>query len=301
MSILETIVPCTSPLTAWRNLSGNIVFHVSLREERFFEKLTLPCGQCIHCRLQRSREWAIRCTHEAKMHDYNSWITLTYADEHLPWSDYGLPTLDKRDVQLFLKRLRKAIPCKIRYFGCGEYGKKFGRPHYHLIIFGYDFPDKNLFQRGKFNLFTSRLLQECWPYGHSIIAAFSFESAAYTARYCLKKVNGSDSDEHYLDRVPEYSLCSTRPGIGASFFERFSADIVHQDKVISRGGRAAKPPRYYDKLLGRMDPELLERNKQRRKDELVEVSPERLAEIRAFNLLKFNRMVRSYEEETNNG
>lgn len=293
-------MPCTSPLKAWRSHSGNIVFHCSLREEKTFEKLSLPCGQCIACRLARSREWAVRCTHEAQMHEANSFITLTYRDEDLPWSEYGYPTLDPRDVTLFLKRLRKEIsPRKIRYFGCGEYGTKFNRPHYHLVIFGYDFPDKSLFRSGKFDLFISELLQKCWPFGHSVVAGFSFESAAYTARYCVKKINGPDASEHYHDRVPEYSMSSNRPGIGATFFERFSKDIIFEDKVISRGGKASKPPRYYDKLLGRMDPELLERNKQRRKDDLVEVDETRLKQLEKFNFLKFHKMMRKYEEGTN--
>lgn len=289
-------MPCTSPLKAWRNLSGNIVFHCSLREERLFEPLSLPCGQCTSCRLAHSREWAVRCVHESQMHESNCFITLTYRDECLPWSEFGYPTLDRRDVTLFLKRLRKAIaPRKIRYFGCGEYGTKFSRPHYHLVIFGYDFPDKHLYKAGRFNLFNSELLSECWQLGHAVIAGFSFESAAYTARYCVKKINGSHAAEYYHDRVPEFSMSSNRPGIGASFFQRYSADIIFEDKVVSRGGKASKPPRYYDKLLGRMDPELLERNKQRRKDDVVELPEERLKQLEKFNLIKFNNMMRKYE------
>lgn len=295
-------MPCTSPLKAWRNHSGNIVFHCSLREERTFEKLTLPCGQCIACRLAHSREWAIRCTHEMQMHEFNCWITLTYAEEYLPWSDEGYPTLSKRDVVLFLKRLRHAIkPRKFRYFGCGEYGEKHFRPHYHIMVFGYDFTDKKIIRtRGKFNVFESQLLQELWPFGHTVLAGASFESAAYTSRYCTKKINGPDAGQHYRDRVPEYSMSSNRPGIGATFFQRYSSDIIYKDEVVSRGGYSSKPPRYYDKLLGRMDPELLERNKQRRKENAVEIDDERLEQLRKYNLVKFSRMARSYEKVTGN-
>jgi len=292
-------MPCTSPLKAWRNLSGNIVFHCSIREERIFETLSLPCGQCISCRLAHSREWAVRCTHEAQMHSANCWITLTYRDDALTFLGDGSATLWRRDVTLFLKKLRKEIdPIKIRYFGCGEYGTKFERPHYHLVIFGYDFPDKCLYKAGRFDLFNSELLSKCWKLGHAVIADFSFESAAYTARYCVKKINGANAGEHYHDRVPEFSLSSNRPGIGATFFQRYSADIVFEDQVISRGGKASKPPRYYDKLLGRMDPELLERNKQRRKDNIVEVDEDRLKVLEKFNILKFEQMVRNYERGT---
>ncbi|MCK6804095.1 MULTISPECIES: rolling circle replication-associated protein [Enterobacter cloacae complex] len=259
--------------------------------------MQVPCGQCIGCRLARSREWAVRCTHEAYLYDDNCFITLTYDNEHLPYSESGLPTLHRPDLTLFLKRLRKRFKHKIRYFGCGEYGSKLARPHYHLVLFNHDFADKVLFKSGKFPLFISAALQELWPHGHSIVAGFSFESAAYTARYCVKKINGEKAEEHYQDRVPEFSCQSLKPGLGYQFFIRYYDDIVYQDRVISRGGKSSQPPRYYDKLLSGCDLELLQLNKERRQEKVTAVDPWRLADIDKFNLIKFNNMMRKYENE----
>lgn len=282
---------CTRPLNAYKTPSGKVLF-TPHPDSSFIQ---LPCGQCIGCRLARSREWAIRCTHEAFMFDDNCFITLTYDNEHLPYSENGLPTLHREDLTLFLKRLRKRFKHKIRYFGCGEYGSKLARPHYHLVLFNHDFADKVLFKSGKFPLFISDTLRELWPHGHSIVAGFSFESAAYTARYCVKKINGEKAEEHYQDRVPEFSCMSLKPGIGYQFFIRYYDDIVNQDKVISRGGRASQPPRYYDKLLSGCDLELLQLNKERRQANANAVDPWRLADLDKFNVIKFNNMMRKYE------
>ncbi|WP_209439235.1 rolling circle replication-associated protein [Intestinirhabdus alba] len=282
---------CTRPLNAYQTASGKVFFTPS-RDSVFIQ---LPCGQCVGCRLARSREWAVRCMHEAFMYEENCFITLTYADQHLPFTENGLPTLKRDDLTLFLKRLRKRFNHKIRYFGCGEYGSKLARPHYHLVLFNHDFADKVLFKSGKFPLFVSGVLQELWPFGHSIVAGFSFESAAYTARYCVKKINGDKADAHYQDRVPEFSCMSLRPGIGYDFFIEYYDDIVNHDKVVSRGGRAQQPPRYYDKLLSGCDLELLQANKARRKANAKPLDPWRLADLDKFNLIKFNNMMRKYE------
>ncbi len=284
---------CTRPLNAYKSPSGK-VFFTPFQGAEFIQ---LPCGQCIGCRLARSREWAVRCTHEAYLYDDNCFITLTYADEHLRFTPEGLPTLHRPDLTLFLKRLRKRFNHKIRYFGCGEYGSKLFRPHYHLVLFNHDFKDKSLFKSGKFPLFISNVLQELWPFGPSIVAGFSFESAAYTARYCVKKINGSSADEHYSGRVPEFSAMSRKPGLGCDFFFKYYYDIVNYDRVVSRGGHASQPPRYYDKLLSGCDLELLEANKEKRIERAKDraVDPWRLADIDKFNLVKFNNMMRKYE------
>ena len=146
----------------------------------------LSCGQCIGCRLERSRQWALRCSHEASMYDENCFITLTYREDALP----PLGSLDKRHFQLFMKRLRKRYPKKtIRYFQCGEYGEKLSRPHYHACLFNHDFDDKKLFKvEGENRLYVSEKLTQLWPYGYSTVGAVTFESAAYVARYVTKKM-----------------------------------------------------------------------------------------------------------------
>lgn len=287
-------MPCTKPLKSWQHSETKKVFfsmphHSELHKFNF---LSLPCGQCIACRLNHSRQWAVRMVHENHMHDSSCFITLTYNNANLP----PCGSLVKEHLTKFFKRYRKSLgSVKIRYFACGEYGSKLSRPHYHAVIFGHDFSDKRLHQAGKFPLYTSEHLQSLWSYGFSVVAAFSFESAAYVARYCVKKVNGSLKDEHYDGKVPEYSVMSRRPGLGTSFFYKYYDDIVYQDRVVSRGGRQSMPPRYYDKLLSGCDVELLEINKAKRLLNAKILDPWRLQDLDKFNLIKFNRMMRKLE------
>ena len=146
----------------------------------FSSIVRLPCGRCMGCKLERARQWAMRCMHEASLYDKNCFLTLTYADNKLP-SDRSV---NRRHVQLFLKRLRRAYPkAVIRYFGCGEYGERLGRPHYHLCVFGFDFPDKLLHTiSGGHKLYRSASLEALWGFGHCLIGDLTFESAGYVAR-----------------------------------------------------------------------------------------------------------------------
>ena len=214
--------------------------------------LSVPCGQCIGCRLSRSRQWAIRCLHEASLWDTSCFITLTYRDDTLP--PFG--SLRKSDFQLFMKRLRARVGVRVRFFHCGEYGAVTKRPHYHALLFGYDFSDKRPWRvRRGLQCWRSSLLEELWPYGQSEIGSVSFESAAYVARYVVDKVTGERSDAHYrrldvstgeLVRIaPEYCTMSRRPGIGREWFDKFGAEVYPADGVVVRG-HLQKPPRYYD-------------------------------------------------------
>ncbi|ACZ33198.1 conserved hypothetical protein [Chlamydia pneumoniae LPCoLN] len=110
-------------------------FELTQPEEYRNRWVLMPCLKCRFCRTQHAKVWSYRCVHEASLYEKNCFLTLTYDDKHLP--QYG--SLVKLHLQLFLKRLRDRIsPHKIRYFGCGEYGTKLQRPHYHLLIFNYD-------------------------------------------------------------------------------------------------------------------------------------------------------------------
>lgn len=280
---------CTRPLNCFRSpQTGKIYFSGA----RGLEPFQVPCGQCIGCRLERSRDWAVRCVHESKLYSDNCFLTLTYNNENLPANK----SLDKSHLTKFFKRLRKQNPGKkIRYFACGEYGDEFQRPHYHVILFNHDFNDKRLYKYGEFPLYTSSTLAGLWPFGHAIVAAFSFESAAYTARYCVKKVNGAGAKEHYGDRIPEYAVMSRKPGIGYDFFLKYYDDIVHYDRVVTRGGVQSKPPRYYDKLLRGFDDDIYLRNKENRLENAKYENPWRLQDLDKFNEIKFNQQLRSYE------
>lgn len=218
--------------------------------------------------------------HEAKMHDENSFITLTYSPEALPKNG----TLVKRDVQTFFKRLRKSLsPKKIRFFACGEYGEKLSRPHYHAIIFGHSFPDRLPVSKvsdsrdvsAEVQRFTSDSLDSAWGKGRTEVGLVTFDSAVYVANYATKKITGKDAAKHYKGRTPEFLLMSRGgkdgKGIGFGFIEKFGPEVWARDEVIVRG-QAARPPRYYDKVLEGRNPDVLERLKEdrRRKAEALE-------------------------------
>lgn len=223
----------------------------------------VPCGQCVGCRLERSRQWAVRCVQEAQMHEENCFLTLTYSDKNLPQGG----SLVKKHFQDFIKRLRRfMVKEKISYFHCGEYGDKGCRPHYHALIFGMDFPDKKLYKKTHDGspLYVSAALERLWGWGFCTIGAVTFESAAYTARYIMKKVTGDLAKAHYeridpqtgevLHLVPEYITMSLNPAIGKEWFRTFKGEVFPADEVIMRG-RAMRPPRFYDKQFERDDPE----------------------------------------------
>nr|QJB20859.1 MAG: replication initiator protein [Microvirus sp.] len=251
---------CHFPLTAWRSadlddISATGKHKLVFRADLGFPntKMEIPCGQCTGCRLDRARAWAIRCMHEASLHSENCFLTLTYDDEHLPESG----SLNKRDIQLFLKRLRDRIaPKRVRFLQCGEYGDEFSRPHHHVLLFGHDFSDKLLFRGGKKNkLYTSALLKTLWPLGHHTIGAVDYDACSYCARYVLKKVTGDAAIEHYDGKLKEYITMSRRPGIAADWFRKFKADIFNHDKCVVEPGFIARPPKYYDKLYELHNPD----------------------------------------------
>nr|UXQ87959.1 MAG: replication initiation protein [Microvirus sp.] len=264
-------MPCYHPMLAYYPESpdqdGNkkLTFHSSAARgtRGYLDSVTLPCGQCIGCRLEKSRQWAIRCHHEAQMHEQSSFLTLTYDNQHLPPDG----TLIKKDFQDFMKRLRKQIPQKLRYYHCGEYGEQTQRPHYHALLFGYDFPDKMLHSENhrEEKLYTSDLLRQTWGKGHCLIGEVTFDSAAYVARYCMKKVNGKNALDHYTTSVdletglintkqPEYSTMSLKPGIGRTWLDKYQSDVYPSDEVIINT-KAMKPPKYYDNVYEIQDPE----------------------------------------------
>lgn len=237
-----------------------------------YEWLEVPCGTCLGCRLDRARSWAVRCAHEAQLHDENAFITLTYAPEHLP-KDHSL---DVKHFQDFMKRLRRSeYGRQIRFFHCGEYGEKTSRPHYHACLFGIDFDDKEVVSVNKQGqpLHKSAKLSKLWPWGHSSVGTVTFQSAGYCARYITKKITGEAAESHYewVDQEtgeihklkPEYTTMSRRPGLGKEWFERFKSDVYPHDYVVI-DGKKHPPPRYYDKLLEEDDPAMFERVKNAR-------------------------------------
>jgi hypothetical protein len=180
---------CTSPLDGWlnkdRSVNGKRSVVFDIKKALHDRPVVVPCGRCMECRLQRKREWALRCEHEASLHEDNCWLTLTYDEDNLP--ERG--SLRKQDLSSFLKRLRSRYgDRRFKFFGCGEYGGSFNRPHYHLLLFGLDFPDKVWFSKRRgFNVFTSKVLDETWSKGLTEIGEVSFDGMAYLAKYVTKK------------------------------------------------------------------------------------------------------------------
>lgn len=248
-------MPCYRPLKGYfakeLTAAGKRPVVFNKREGYYDLPVEVPCGQCTGCKLERSRQWAIRATHEASLHSENSFITLTYDDAHLPWDR----SLDVREWQLFMKRLRKQYGAGIRFLHCGEYGDQLGRPHYHACLFNHEFGDEELWKmvEGE-RLYTSESLTKLWGNGFCTVGSVSFQSAAYVARYSLKKKTGKIAEAHYQGRTPEYLTSSKAPGIGLDWLKKFYKDVFPRDLVIINGVRVS-PPQYYFRQLQEICPD----------------------------------------------
>ncbi|AXH71911.1 MAG: replication initiator protein [Microviridae sp.] len=244
-------------------------------------QLHVPCGICLLCRNRYARDWAIRCWHEAQLHECdcpglqcvdplrhrgNCFGTLTYDDDSLP--KHG--SLDKVAAQLFMKRLRKGIdPIKVKFYLSGEYGEKNKRPHYHFMLFGYRL------ERGVevpsdsgFPVYESPELSEYWKHGIVTVGDVSFASACYVTQYIVNKKDkiartykkwNCDPDTGELNEIEvEFSHMSRggsrkgSSGIGAGWYDKFRPEVERNDNVVVDGNEVM-PPRYYDYLLVKRD------------------------------------------------
>lgn len=302
---------CFKPLSAFQSINPKSNGKSDIRfktpsDKHLYKSIKLPCNQCIGCRLDYSRNWAVRCYHESQQHKQNAFLTLTYDDENIPEWD----SLDLRDFQLFMKKYRKYLGSqKIKFFHCGEYGDEMGRPHYHACIFGHDFKDKYLFYERKGQKFyRSETLEKLWPHGNSLIADVTFQSAAYVARYILKKINGEQADNHYMSfdtstgevvrlQKPEYTTMSN--GIGEEWFNEFSHETFLNNSVIING-QEIKIPRYYDNKYEILEPEKFAEVKQLRQLNALKNAknntPERLAVREKIQQYKLNQLKRDLHE-----
>lgn len=237
-------MPCYGPLTAYypksESGSNKLVFKKS--DSGTGIGLKIPCGKCIGCKLEHSRQWAVRCMHEKRMHGASAFLTLTYSNANLPLGG----TLVKRDLQLFMKRYRKYAGTGIRFFACGEYGETTHRPHYHVLLLNSDLVDRKPVSSGsEYTLYESKILSSLWTAGSHVIGNVDFESAAYVARYCTKKITGPMAADHYQGREPEFLVMSRRPGIGTAYIEKYQSEMYTHDNVIVNGVPSSLP-RFYD-------------------------------------------------------
>lgn len=295
---------CFSPFSAFRMADGSVSF-----KERgdIIQSLSLPCGSCDGCRLERSRQWAVRCMHESRLHNLNCFITLTYDDKHLPHDG----SLRYKDFQQFMRYLRKRFPDNtIRFYMGGEYGSTTFRPHYHACLFGIDFQDREIHSVSDsgHEVSTSKVLSSLWKHGFASVGDFTFQSAAYVARYVVKKVVGSKSDvrKHYeainletgevFDRVPEFNRMSLKPGIGRPWLDKYLSDVYPHDRVVV-DGVPTKPPKYYDKVYSLIDPLSFEAIQfaryERALDNASDNTPERLASRAVCTAARLSQLKRT--------
>ncbi len=234
--------------------------------------LVIPCGRCIGCKLEQSRQWAVRCVHEASLYDRNCFLTLTYNNDNLPKDG----SLKKNDFQNFMKRLRRKLKNEVRFFACGEYGENLSRAHYHALIFGYEPEDKEVHISGEYRhkknrfstkdldtVYKSEEIANTWQKGFCTVGSVNFDSAGYVARYCRKKITGDKAISHYGKKIPEFGLMSRKPGIGKKWIEKYLTDVYPKD-FFTINGVKMRPPRYYDTHLDEVNPKLFKKIKIRR-------------------------------------
>lgn len=216
--------------------------------------------------------------HEAQTFPDSYFLTLTLSDEYM--QARGHTSLDKKDLQKFFKRLRhhrqgvlsvydtekQKLVKPIRYYACGEYGEQTERAHYHACVFNIEIPDKTFYKfSGDYRLYTSEWLQSLWhcpdfkmDMGHVIIGSVTFDSAAYCARYMLKKQKGKtkeimkirDDTGEVLEH--EFTVMSRRPGLGRYWFDKYKDDVFPRDFILVNGKKTSVP-RTYDDYLKRID------------------------------------------------
>lgn len=289
-------VPCYEPIKAYKGPDG---IKFNSKDGYGDMPLKLNCGQCLGCRMDRKRSWAIRCMHEAQMHENNCFVTLTYDNEHLPEDQ----SLDVTHWQKFAKRLRKAHG-SFRFMHAGEYGEKTLRPHYHALLFGLDFRDTVELSSGpnQHKLRVSASLSKIWTAGFHAIGDITFDSAAYVASYCVKKTTGKKAAQEYArldpetgeywEVKPEYGTMSRRPGLGSAWIDKYQDD-VYPDNFVVINGQKWKPPNYYDKRLAKKNPllhsKMLEQRQKQVKENKWNYTEERLQTRKELMWAKIKR------------
>lgn len=186
--------------------------------------INVPCGKCYECRSRRSAAWAFRLMQEERCHSSSHFITLTYSDDQLTFTDDGA-TLVKEDLQKYFKRIRKNSGKLIKYYACGEYGSTTLRPHYHSIVFGA----------------SDRDLENNWKSGNVFFGEVSPLSVRYVTNYLCKSVHTD-----FGNRAPEFALMSK--GLGKAYITDAMIDWHHNhmaDYVVNLGGTRQALPRYY--------------------------------------------------------
>jgi len=309
-------MPCFHPITAFKQKpsletgKARLIFKSTSTENA----IQIPCGQCLGCRMEKARQWTARIMHEASQHKNCKFITLTYEKQPLNNS------LNKRDIQLFLKKLRKYLSARderVRFYQCGEYGDEKGRPHHHMAVFTnaiaskkglartegerafHLFEDEEEISSGKNKIYKSVTLGKLWGKGFVSIGDLTYDSASYIAQYVTKKITGKKAEKHYNGRLPEYSTMSRRPGIGKTWWDKYKDDVEKIDGIIFKGNKL-KPPRYYDNEAEKINPQELKTRKEKR---LLEAKQFTSVQLKAKEIVakqKYSQHKRSLENGARN-
>lgn len=207
------------------------------------EVVERPCGKCPACLANRAQMWTYRLYVENKLHRKSCFVTLTYNEDsisRLYLSPTGVYSLEQKDLQNFMKRLRKISSDKLRFYGVGEYGEHTKRPHFHVILFGLSAEDR-------------LKIEQAWPYGFVTVGDVSPSSIAYVARYCTKKLFADSLDYQAEGVVPEFSRMSLKPGIGANAIDKGVRYDGEQMFVWFQGRRCGVPQYFKDKIKTALD------------------------------------------------
>ncbi len=246
---------------------------------RVWRPIQIPCGQCIGCRLQYAKTWANRCVCESLSHpDGTNWfVTLTYDPEHVPAGNRGQYTLDPPALSSWIKRLRRRLEYNgtaadgVRFFACGEYGGQTLRPHYHVLLFNAPLSIGSIVARNNRGdcFFDCPDVTNTWTAGHVLVGEFNWLTAAYTARYVLKKQTGLNADIYQeLGIAPEFTRMSRRPGIGLDYLLNNYEDIYDDDNIVlppvDGKKKVVKPPKYFDDKYKLLEPEHYQQIKDKR-------------------------------------
>jgi len=271
-------MPCYDPRTLYRPHDGS---------KPTFEKpkhktsraVEVPCNVCIGCKLDYERDWSVRMVHQARTSGAAEFVTLTYADENVPYGGHFV----HEHFTKAIKHLRDANPDRqLKYFMTAEYQKN-GNPHFHFALFGLPLDDKRYFksENGR-PYYTSETLEKAWQgRGFHLTAELNLKTAAYMARYMLKDTTTKNAPKHWVyvdregrchDRQAPYATMSTRPAIGREWFDRYAkSDIYQSDGMVHIDGKMFPPPRTYDRWYEQQDPEhfaVIQEEREQRSKEL---------------------------------
>lgn len=283
----------------------------------------VPCGQCIGCRLEYSRQWAIRCMLESSLYENNFFLTLTYDNYNVPFVGFNQIDFDFATGEVFeitediatnlvpehftkfMKDLRAYYSYhfnheNIRFYGCGEYGDNTRRSHFHILCFNLPIPDLMYLKNSNSgsNLYCSKIIEDIWNKGFVVIGDVSFQSCAYVARYIMKKQTGKNS-VFYTDRglTPPFVRMSRRPGIGFEVYNEKKDKFYRFDELILTDSKGlplkVKPPKYFDRLYEIDNPQRLEEVKAMRKASAENFKPNTTLTPQAYlSVLEDNKICR---------